>query len=92
MQNNYLTKAIKKLKPTAEFSFTDNDYSTIKWNVLEGDAPTQAEIDAAIEQVKEDDAQVELDKAAKKATAEAKLAALGLDADDLKALGLQHYL
>jgi hypothetical protein len=88
MQNNYLTKAIKKLKPTAEFSFTDNDYSTIKWNVLEGDAPTQAEIDAAIEQVKEDDAQVELDKAAKKATAEAKLAALGLDADDLKALGL----
>lgn len=88
MQNNYLTKAIKKLKPTAEFSFTDNDYSTIKWDVLEGEAPTQAEIDAAIEQVKEDDAQVELDKAAKKATAEAKLAALGLDADDLKALGL----
>ena len=88
MQNNYLTKAIKKLKPTAEFSFTDNDYSTIKWNVLEGDAPTQAEIDAAIEQVKEDDAQVELDKAAKKAAAEAKLAALGLTADDLKALGL----
>jgi len=88
MQNNYLTKAIKKLKPTAEFSFTDNDYSTIKWDILEGDAPTQAEIDVAIEQVKEDDAQVELDKAAKKATAEAKLAALGLDADDLKALGL----
>ena len=88
MQNNYLTKAIKKLKPTAEFSFTDNDYSNIKWNVLEGDAPTQAEIDAVIEQVKEDDAQVELDKAAKKATAEAKLVALGLDLDDLRALGL----
>lgn len=88
MESKYLTKAIKKLKPTAEFSFTDNDYSTIKWDVLEGEAPTQAEIDAAIEQVKEDDAQVELDKAAKKATAEAKLAALGLDADDLKALGL----
>jgi len=88
MQNNYLTKAIKKLKPTAEFSFTDNDYSTIKWDILEGDAPTQAEIDVAIEQVKEDDAQVELDKAAKKATAEAKLVALGLTADDLAALGL----
>ena len=32
--------------------------------------------------------QAELDKAAKKATAEAKLAALGLEPDDLRALGL----
>lgn len=88
MQSKYLTKAIKKLKPTAEFSFTDNDYSTVKWDVLEGDAPTQAEIDAAIEQVKADEAQAQLDKAAKKTAAEVKLAALGLTADDLKALGL----
>ena len=64
---SYLVKAIKKLKPTAEFSFTEDDYSTIKWDVLEGEAPTQAEIDAAIEQVKADEAQAELDKAAKKA-------------------------
>ncbi len=33
---SYLVDAIKLLKPTAEFSFTDNDYSTIKWDVLEG--------------------------------------------------------
>jgi hypothetical protein len=85
---SYIAKAIKKLKPTAEFSFTDNDYSTIKWDVLDGDAPTQAEIDAAIEQVKADEAQVEIDKAAAKAAAEAKLEALGLTTDDLKALGL----
>jgi hypothetical protein len=85
---SYIAKAIKKLKPTAEFSFTNNDYSTIKWDVLDGDAPTQAEIDAAIEQVKADEAQAELDKAAKKAAAEAKLAALGLTTDDLKALGI----
>jgi hypothetical protein len=85
---SYLVKAIKKLKPSAEFSFTDDDYSTIKWDVLDGDAPTQAEIDAAIEEVKADEAQAKLDRAAKKATAEAKLAALGLTADDLKALGL----
>ena len=85
---SYLVKAIQKLKPTAEFSFTDDDYSTIKWDVLDGDAPTQAEIDAAIEDVKADEAQAELDKAAKKATAEAKLVALGLDLDDLRALGL----
>jgi hypothetical protein len=63
---SYLVKAIKNLKPTAEFSFTEDDYSTIKWDVLDGDAPTQAEIDAAIEQVKADEAQAELDKAAQK--------------------------
>ena len=85
---SYLVKAINKLKPNAEFSFTENDYSTIKWAVLDGDAPTQADIDAAIEQVKADEAQAELDKAAKKASAEAKLVALGLDLDDLRALGL----
>ena len=85
---DYLTKAIRKLRPTAEFSFTDNDYSTVKWDVLEGNAPTQAEIDNAIESIKKEEAQAEADKIAKKAAAEAKLAALGLTADDLKALGL----
>ena len=84
----YLVKAINKLKPNAEFSFTDDDYLTIKWDVLEGDAPTQEEIDAAIEQVKADEAQAELVKETKKAAAEAKLVALGLDLDDLRALGL----
>lgn len=83
-----ITKAIQRLRPTAEFSFQNDDYSTIKWDVLEGDAPTQAEIDAAIEEIKAEEAQAELNKAAKKAAAEAKLAALGLTADDLKALGL----
>ncbi len=53
--SNYLSQAIRKLKPNAEFSYSDNDYSTIKWDVLEGDAPTQAEIDAAIEEVKADE-------------------------------------
>ncbi len=85
---DYLYKAIKKLKSTAEFSFIENDFSTIKWDVLEGEAPTQAEIDAAIEQVKADEAQAEAEAAAKKAAAEAKLAALGLTAEDLQALGL----
>jgi len=88
MNNLYIVKAINKLKPGAEFSFTGEDYSTIKWDILDGEAPTQAEIDAAIEEVKADEAQAEIDKAAKKATAEAKLVALGLDLDDLRALGL----
>jgi hypothetical protein len=49
---NYLVAAIKKLKPEAEFSFTSNDYSTIKWDVLDGEAPTKAELDIAIKEVK----------------------------------------
>jgi hypothetical protein len=88
IQPDYLSLAIQKLKPDSEYKFLEQDYSSIEWFKLEGEAPTQAEIDAAIEQVKADEAQAEIDKAAKKATAEAKLVALGLDLDDLRALGL----
>jgi hypothetical protein len=83
-----LVEAIRLLKPNSEFVIVNDDYSTIDWHILEGDAPSESEVFAAIEQVKANDVQAELDKAAKKAAAEAKLAALGLDADDLKALGL----
>ncbi len=86
--SDYLAKAIKKLKPNAEWSFSNNDYSTINWIVLEGQAPTQTEIDEAIEQVKADEAQAVIDKATAKAAAQAKLAALGLTVEDLTALGL----
>ena len=86
--NNHLVLAIRKLRPNSEFSFTNNDYSTIKWDVLDGDAPTQKEIDAAIKEVKADEAQAEATKATAKATAEGKLAALGLTTDDLRALCL----
>jgi len=65
--SDYLVQAIRKLKPNSEFSFNNNDYSTIKWDVLEGDAPTQAEIDAAIEQVKADEITEAATKAAQKA-------------------------
>jgi len=85
---NYLHIAICKLRPNSEFSISDNNYSTINWIKLEGEAPTQKEIDAAIKEVKADEAQAEATKATAKATAEGKLAALGLTTDDLRALGL----
>jgi len=88
MNPNDLVKAIKYLKPNSQFIFTEADYSTIEWHILEGEAPTQAEIDAAIEQVKADEVAEAEAKAQAKASAEAKLAALGLTTDDLKALGL----
>ena len=88
MKSFYITKAIRALRPTAEFSFGNNDYSSIKWNVLEGNAPTQAEIDAAIEQIKANEIAEAEAKSEAKAAAQAKLAALGLTAEDLKALGI----
>jgi len=76
---NYLAKAIKKLKPNAEFSFHDDDYSTVKWDILDGDAPTQKEIDVAIKEVKADEAQAETTKATAKA---ALLSKLGITAEE----------
>jgi hypothetical protein len=86
--NNYLSKAVKFLRPTAEFVITNDDYSTIVWHVLEGDAPTQKEIDDAIKQVKVDELAEAEARATAKAAAQAKLAALGLTVEDLTALGL----
>ena len=83
---DYLSAAIFLLRPTAEFSFTDNDYSTIKWDKLEGDAPTQSEITAAIKVVKANEAKAEADKAAAKQSAQAKLAALGLTEEEVASI------
>ncbi len=80
---SYLTKAIKSLKPFAEFSLTGDDYLTIQWDVLEGDAPTKAEIDQAIEQVKLN----EIAEAQAKAEAKAALLErLGISEDEAKLL------
>lgn len=78
-----LVLAIKSLRPTAEFSIIGGDYSTITWDVLEGDAPTKKEIDAAI-------VAVEKAEAAKEAaiidTKQAVLEKLGLTAEEVAAL------
>ena len=88
MESVYISKAIKKLRPSAEFSFTNDDYDTVKWDILEGDAPTKSEVNATIKQIKADEIALAESKAAAKAAAEGKLAALGLTTNDLRALGL----
>jgi hypothetical protein len=80
---DYLELAIRKLRPTAEFSYNDSDYSTIKWDVLEVDAPTKAEIDAAIKQIKSEEATKEEEAAKAKA---ALLERLGITAEEAKLL------
>ena len=81
--NNYLAKAINKLKPNSEYTIQNNDYSTINWIVLDGDAPTQAEINAAIEQLKIDEVR---EAETQKAQRQAILDRLGLTADEAKLL------
>jgi hypothetical protein len=80
---NYLADAIKSLRPNSEFSYTDNNYSTIQWIVLEGNAPTQAEIDAEIASIKAAEVLEQSESAAAKA---ALLERLGITADEAKLL------
>jgi hypothetical protein len=78
-----LVLAVKSLRPEAEFSIIGGDYSTVKWDVLEGNAPTKKEIDDAI-------VAVEKAEAAKEAaiidTKQAVLEKLGLTAEEVAAL------
>ena len=80
---DFLTKAIFNLKPNCEFTLTNGDYSTIQWIVIEGKAPTQAQVDAEIERL------IAADEAATVLKAEAKaelLARLGITEDEAKLL------
>jgi hypothetical protein len=79
----YLAKAIKSLRPESEFSYQEDDYSTINWIVLEGDAPTQKQIDDEIKRIKA----AEITDAKAKETARQAIAdRLGLTADELQVL------
>lgn len=49
---NYLARAIFSLRPASEFTFTDEDYSTIQWHRLDGAAPTPEEIESEVERLK----------------------------------------
>jgi hypothetical protein len=75
----YLAKAIKNLKPESEFSYSADDYSTVKFDVLDGEAPTQKEIDDEIKRIKTEEIAQEKSKAIAKA---ALLTKLGITAEE----------
>ena len=78
---------LKYLRPNGGWVISGDDFDSICYD--EGVEPlTKEEFDAGFEQADTAKAQAEIQAAAKKAAAEAKLAAIGLTADDLKALGL----
>jgi hypothetical protein len=81
-----LSDAIRSLRPDSEFSYIDDDYSTIKWDKLEGDAPTLTQVKAEMKRLSDLKVSAEATKAATKASAITKLAALGLTEDEAKAI------
>jgi hypothetical protein len=83
-----LTNAILRCRPDSEFSFKEADYSTVKWDILEGMPPTLEEIEEAHAAISLEKANKDAELIAAKNLAQSKLTALGLTADDLKALGL----
>ena len=78
-----LVAAILSLKPESQFVFSDTDYSTIEWHILEGTAPTKAQITAEIEKIKAADLTAQAEREASKA---ALLARLGITEDEAKLL------
>jgi hypothetical protein len=76
---NYLARAIHNLCEGAEFTFQEQDYSTVNWVKLDGKAPTQSQIDAEIARIKNEDIQIASDTATAKA---ALLSRLGVTAEE----------
>jgi hypothetical protein len=81
-----ITNAIQSLLPNAEFVISADDYSTIVWHKLEGDAPTLAQVKAEMKRLTDLEVSAEATKAAAKASAITKLAALGLTENEAKAI------
>jgi hypothetical protein len=79
MMRDYLADAIRSISPNSEFTYSDEDYSTINWIVLEGTAPTLKQVNDEITRLKAEDAAAEAEKANNKA---ALLAKLGITADE----------
>jgi len=80
-----IIKTIQKINPTAEVSVSGEDINTIVWE--NGTTPIPvADIQAMIPIVEQELKDAEANKIAKKESAKAKLAALGLDEEEIKAI------
>ena len=80
-------EAVQSLLPGAEFKIIDNDLSTIEFfKPKNAVAPSQEAVDAKIAKLEAKREQDAVNLLARKASAKAKLEALGLDADEVSAL------
>lgn len=86
MKPDYTEILIRKY-PGKEWSINGDDYEGLTW-LSAGSAPSKTELDSHWESVQEELINEKNLRQEKLATALAKLEALGLDIEDLKALGL----
>lgn len=78
-----LGRAIFSLRPGSEFTLKNHDYSTIEWIVLEGEAPTAAEVQAEVKKIEAEDAAKEAENAESKS---ALLDRLGITEEEARLL------
>lgn len=78
-----IAEAIQSLKPKSEFSYQNEDYSTIVWDVLDGEAPTAKQINDEIKRLET----LKANELKTKAEAKAELLArLGITAEEAQLL------
>jgi len=79
-------QALRSLRPGAEFTMNDEDLSTIVWYTEGVKTPTKKEVADEIKRLEAAEAKAIADKAAAKASAIAKLEALGLNLEEAQAI------
>jgi hypothetical protein len=79
-------EVLSMLCPSTEWVITGDDFDAIQW--IKGEPITKAQFEAGFAQVDAWKAEQDAAAVTAKEAATAKLEALGLTADDLKALGL----
>jgi hypothetical protein len=79
-------QALRSLRPGAEFTMNDEDLSTIVWYTEGVKTPTKKEVADEIKRLQTAEAKAIADKAAAKASAIAKLEALGLNLEEAQAI------
>lgn len=81
-----ISQAVMSLRPGAEWSMNGDDVEGIIWHTEGVEPLTRAEVDAEITRLEAAAVAEQQRKEAARASAVAKLAALGLDADEVSAV------
>jgi len=85
--NNLIIKSILKINPNAVVTVKGNDINSCEIEWLENTTPiAKSEIEAMIPVIEQELKDEEANRLAKKESAKAKLAALGLDEEEIKAI------